>query len=171
MMRLVQKESYPLRPADSLWVLGNYFFNLCLVRGNNAMTLIEAGVSGVADAVIAQLDRLCMAPDYLTVTHPHADHLTGLEAMRERYPRCPRCGGAGSKGVRQSPQSHGEPGQGRPPNVRQAGKPRSDSRTPPGERILLSGGSHHRFQVFILASGIQRPCRFLQFRDPDFHFL
>lgn len=37
-------------------MLGNYFFNLFLVTGQNKSALFETGVSGVVDSVIAQLE-------------------------------------------------------------------------------------------------------------------
>lgn len=72
--------------TDNLWVLGNYYFSIYLVRGRNAAALIEMGVSAIADRVIQQLETLKIAPTYLIIAHPHADHVTGLEALRGRYP-------------------------------------------------------------------------------------
>lgn len=77
--------SFPRKLADGLWVLGNYYFNLYLVKGEQAAALIEAGVSGVVDEVIRQLESLGIRPTFLVVTHPHADHCTGLDGLRERY--------------------------------------------------------------------------------------
>jgi 2-aminobenzoylacetyl-CoA thioesterase len=72
--------------APGLRVLGNYYFNLYLVQGEQASALIEVGVSGVVDEVIRQLDALDAAPSFLVVTHPHADHVTGLAGLQERFP-------------------------------------------------------------------------------------
>ncbi len=77
---------YPQRLGPGLWVVGNPYFNLYLVRGENATALIEVGVSGMADEAIRQIDSLGARPTYLVVTHPHADHVTGLDALREHYP-------------------------------------------------------------------------------------
>jgi glyoxylase-like metal-dependent hydrolase (beta-lactamase superfamily II) len=78
---------FPQMLGPDLWVLGNYFFNLYLVRGERASALVEVGVSAVVDTVIDQLEELEIVPDYLVLTHPHADHFTGLRGLRERYPR------------------------------------------------------------------------------------
>jgi glyoxylase-like metal-dependent hydrolase (beta-lactamase superfamily II) len=83
--------------TEDLWVLGNYYFNMYLVNGRNATALIEMGVSAIADRVIQQLETLDIAPTYLIITHPHADHVTGLEALRERYPDAVVVAGEGAK--------------------------------------------------------------------------
>jgi glyoxylase-like metal-dependent hydrolase (beta-lactamase superfamily II) len=77
---------FPEHLAEGLWVLGNSFFNLYLVRGKTASALIDTGISSMADEVIAQLEKLGVTPDYLIATHPHPDHINGLDALRERYP-------------------------------------------------------------------------------------
>lgn len=87
----------PLALTEDLWVLGNYFFNLYLVRGKNGSALIEAGISAIADRVIGQMESLDISPAYLILTHPHADHVTGLGALRERYPDAVVVAGMGAK--------------------------------------------------------------------------
>jgi glyoxylase-like metal-dependent hydrolase (beta-lactamase superfamily II) len=77
---------FPEHLAEGLWVLGNSFFNLYLVRGKTASALIDTGISSMADEVIAQLEKLGVTPNYLIATHPHPDHINGLDALRERYP-------------------------------------------------------------------------------------
>jgi glyoxylase-like metal-dependent hydrolase (beta-lactamase superfamily II) len=77
---------FPEHLAEGLWLLGNSFFNLYLVRGKTASALIDTGISSMADEVIAQLEKLGVTPDYLIATHPHPDHINGLDALRERYP-------------------------------------------------------------------------------------
>lgn len=77
---------YPGRLADGLWVLGNSYFNLYLVRGTAAAALVDTGISAMADDVIGQLEMLGVAPDHLIVTHPHPDHINGLDALRQRFP-------------------------------------------------------------------------------------
>lgn len=81
------EKRFPALLADNLWVLGNYYFNLYLIRGENASALIEVGISAVTDTVIRQLETLGITPDYLVVTHPHADHITGLPGLSERFPK------------------------------------------------------------------------------------
>jgi len=88
---------YPRRLADGLWVLGNSFFNLYLIRGTAASALVETGISATADAVIAQMEALGARPDYLVVTHPHGDHINGLPALQERYPEARVVVGPGAR--------------------------------------------------------------------------
>jgi glyoxylase-like metal-dependent hydrolase (beta-lactamase superfamily II) len=77
---------FPHEAAPGLWILGNYFFNLYLAQGEQASILIEAGVSAIADSVKDQLEKTAITPTFLVVTHPHADHVTGIDAFREFYP-------------------------------------------------------------------------------------
>jgi 2-aminobenzoylacetyl-CoA thioesterase len=77
---------FPQRLAQGLSVLGNYYFNLYLVQGEQASALIEVGVSGVVDRAIGQLDALGVKPTFLVVTHPHSDHTTGVAGLKERFP-------------------------------------------------------------------------------------
>jgi glyoxylase-like metal-dependent hydrolase (beta-lactamase superfamily II) len=79
-------ETFPEPLADGLRVLGNSFFTLYLVRGKTASALVDTGISATADGVIDQMEKLGVKPDYLVVTHPHPDHITGLDALRQRYP-------------------------------------------------------------------------------------
>jgi len=80
-------DSFPKMLAPGLWVLGNYYFNLYLVKGEQGTAIVEAGVSAVVDDVIAQLQSLKLSPTFLVVTHPHADHVTGLPGLKEKYPQ------------------------------------------------------------------------------------
>jgi len=89
--------SFPARLDEGLWVLGNSFFTLYLVRGKTASALIDTGISAMADGVIGQLERLGVKPDFLIVTHPHPDHINGLDALRERYPEARVVIGTGAR--------------------------------------------------------------------------
>ena len=80
-------ENFPRLLTDGLWVVGNYYFNLYLVKGEQASALIEVGISAVVDDVIRQLDSLGISPTFVVVTHPHTDHVTGLGGLQERYPQ------------------------------------------------------------------------------------
>ena len=88
---------FPERLAEGLWVLGNSFFNLYLVRGKTASALVETGISATADEAIGQLETLGITPDTLIVTHPHGDHINGLPALRQRYPEASVVIGAGAR--------------------------------------------------------------------------
>lgn len=77
---------FPKRLTEKFWMLGNYYFNLYLIKGENSAAIVEMGVSGIVDSVIEQLESLSVQPDYLVVAHPHSDHITGLNGLRERFP-------------------------------------------------------------------------------------
>lgn len=85
-MKRSETDLFPEELAENLWLLGNYCFSLYLIRGRNASALVETGISATGDTVIGQLDALGVSPDYLVVTHPHTDHLTGLTGLCERFP-------------------------------------------------------------------------------------
>jgi glyoxylase-like metal-dependent hydrolase (beta-lactamase superfamily II) len=76
----------PEKLTSNLWLLGTFHFNSYLIAGDKASVLVEASVSAVVDRVITQLESLNISPDFLVLTHPHADHFTGLPALMERYP-------------------------------------------------------------------------------------
>ncbi|MBI9083249.1 MAG: MBL fold metallo-hydrolase [Desulfobacterales bacterium] len=88
---------FPIQLTNNLTVVGNYYFNLYLFRGKSGSALVEMGISAVVDRVIEQLDALGTEPDYLVITHPHSDHITGLAGLMERYPGATVVAGAGAK--------------------------------------------------------------------------
>ena len=98
-------EACPLELDEEIWLLGNYFFNLYLVRGSHACALVEMGVSAVVDAVIGQLEGLGVSPDYLVLTHPHADHITGLPGLMEAYPGAGLVAAEGARVFAQHPKA------------------------------------------------------------------
>ncbi len=88
--------NYPKKLAENLWMLGNYYFNLYLIVGDNYSAIVEMGVSGIVDSVIGQLEYLDVQPDYLIVAHPHADHITGLSGLQEKFPAARVVAGEGA---------------------------------------------------------------------------
>lgn len=78
--------SAPMKLNEHVWCVGNYFYNLYLFRGKDKSALVEVGVSAIVDDAIDHLKELGVSPDYLVVTHPHADHVTGLEGLRQAFP-------------------------------------------------------------------------------------
>ena len=87
---------YPIRLPSRVTVLGNYYINQFLVQGDKKTALFEAGISGMVDTVIHQLEHLGVVPDYLIVSHPHSDHITGLPGLMERFPAAQVVAGAGA---------------------------------------------------------------------------
>ncbi|MCP4720596.1 MAG: MBL fold metallo-hydrolase [Desulfobacteraceae bacterium] len=83
----IPQEKFPMEISPHVKMLGNYFFNLFLVTGQNKSALFESGISGITDSVITQLDSLGICPDYLIPSHPHSDHITGLPGLMERFPK------------------------------------------------------------------------------------
>jgi 2-aminobenzoylacetyl-CoA thioesterase len=88
--------NFPRELAPGLWMLGNYFFNLYLVKGSQASALIEIGVSAIVDEIIRQLKLLEVRPTFLVMTHPHADHVTGLAGLKEKFPQALVVAGEGA---------------------------------------------------------------------------
>ncbi len=86
------------RLCEGIWELGHPLFNAYLVRGADRAALVEVGISAVASRLVGELDALGVAPDLLVVTHPHTDHLSGLGALRERFPGAEVVVGPGAPG-------------------------------------------------------------------------
>jgi glyoxylase-like metal-dependent hydrolase (beta-lactamase superfamily II) len=100
-----EEQRFPKSLAENLWVIGNYFFNLYLVKGERASALIECGVSGMIDSAIHQLGSMSITPDYIVMTHPHADHVSGIEGLRYRYPSVQLVAGRGASEFINHPKS------------------------------------------------------------------
>lgn len=83
----IMEEKFPMQIDENVFVLGNYYFNLYLVVGKKYSVLFEVGVSSIVKSIIKQLETLDIEPDYLIVTHPHSDHITGLPGLLTRYPK------------------------------------------------------------------------------------
>lgn len=101
----IPEQEFPIQIAPGVQVLGNYFFNLFLIRGKEKTALFEVGISGVVDQVIDQLDRLGVSPDYLILSHPHSDHITGLPGLMERFPKAQVLAAQGAEGFVSHPKA------------------------------------------------------------------
>ena len=55
-------DNFPIVLTEDLWVLGNRYFYLYLIKGDNASALIEMGISAITDTVITQLELLNVSP-------------------------------------------------------------------------------------------------------------
>jgi len=96
---------FPVHLSDTITMLGNYFFNLYVIRGNKKTALYECGVTAVIDTVIEQLDELGIQPDYIIPAHPHSDHITGLPGLMNRYPKAEVISGEGSRRFIEHPKA------------------------------------------------------------------
>ncbi len=101
----IPEDRFPMSLGPNVFMLGNYFFNLFLVRGNRGSALFETGISGICDAVITQLDALGTQPDYLIPSHPHTDHITGLPGLAQRFPSAKILTGAGAANFLSHPKA------------------------------------------------------------------
>lgn len=82
--------------APGLWVLGDPYTNVYLARGSSGSALVEVGISAGVDAVLQQLAGLGAEPGAIVVPHPHADHVTGLPGLRQRFPAAEVLAGRGA---------------------------------------------------------------------------
>lgn len=96
---------YPVKINDHLWVLGNDYFHHYLIMGEESSALVEMGISATAGIVVAQLSSFGVEPDYLIVTHPHSDHITGLDYLKNSYPYAAVIAGAGAESFLSHPKA------------------------------------------------------------------
>ena len=89
--RLVEKlPLYPKQLTDRVFLLGNHYVSIYLVKGDRFSILVEAGLSITAPQVIGQLKTLEIDPSslkYLILTHTHADHVMGAPLIKEAFPQ------------------------------------------------------------------------------------
>lgn len=102
-----QKKShrFPHELSTCLHVLGSDAFPIYLVRGNRRSALIEAGISATAGEALDQLGCLEDEPDFVVITHPHGDHLTGLDTIRTRFPAIRVIAGEGAAAFLSHPRA------------------------------------------------------------------
>lgn len=96
---------FPCQVTDNLWILGNGYFHLYLIKGNDACALVETGISATADIVLEQLSSVGAEPDFLIVTHPHSDHVTGLDSLRQAFPQVTVMAGKGAESFLNHPKA------------------------------------------------------------------
>ena len=96
---------YPLSWDKGLFILGHSYFHIYLIRGKNASALVEMGISAMADTIISQLSSLGVTPDYLIVTHPHIDHIGGLDVLRQAFPQSVVMAGQGAAAFLEHPKT------------------------------------------------------------------
>src|SRR5271157_3651451 len=96
---------YPQSVDRRLFILGHPYFHVYLIRGESASALVEMDISATADTVIMQLSSLGVRPDYLIVTHPHSDHIGGLDALRQAFPEAVVMAGRGAAAFLDHPKT------------------------------------------------------------------
>nr|WP_321403677.1 MBL fold metallo-hydrolase [uncultured Desulfobacter sp.] len=101
----IPEDRFPIQVSPHVQVLGNYYFNLMLITGKEKSLLFEAGVSGMVDQVIRQLDDLEICPDMIVVSHPHADHVTGIPGLADRFKHARIIAAAGAKKFMSHPKA------------------------------------------------------------------
>lgn len=92
----IPHHEYPGKLAAGLWVLGNYSFNIYLLKGNEGAALFESGISATVGVIAKQLKKLDAYPDYLVVLHPHPDHINGLPGLHSMFPKAGIIAGPGA---------------------------------------------------------------------------
>ena len=103
--QFIPEDRFPIQVSPHVQVLGNYYFNLMLVTRKEKSLLFEAGVSGMVDQVIRQLDDLGICPDMIVVSHPHADHVTGIPGLADRFKDARIIAAAGAKKFMSHPKA------------------------------------------------------------------
>ena len=96
---------FPSQVTDNLWILGSDDFHLYLIKGSDACALVETGISATADILLEQLSSMRAEPDFLIVTHPHSDHVTGLDSLRQTFSRATVMAGKGAESFLNHPKA------------------------------------------------------------------
>ncbi len=81
--------TYPTQLAERVFLLGNHYVSVYLVKGDRFSVLVEAGLSVTAPQILSQLERLEIDPSslkHLILTHTHADHLMGAPLIQKAFP-------------------------------------------------------------------------------------
>jgi 2-aminobenzoylacetyl-CoA thioesterase len=89
-MTYPKKMTHPRQLTDRVFLLGNHYISIYLVRGDRFSVLVEAGLSVTAPQLVAQLEHLEIDPSslkYLILTHTHADHVMGAPLIKSAFPQ------------------------------------------------------------------------------------
>jgi 2-aminobenzoylacetyl-CoA thioesterase len=82
--------TYPKQLTDRVFLLGNHYVSIYLLKGDRFSVLVEAGLSITAPQVIDQFKSLEIDPlslKYLILTHTHADHVMGAPLIKSAFPQ------------------------------------------------------------------------------------
>lgn len=86
-------------------MLGHNYFQSYLIRGSCACALVEAGIPATADLLLEQLSLIGARPRLLIVTHPHSDHVTGLDRLKKAFPLAAVIAGKGAESFLRHPRA------------------------------------------------------------------
>ena len=81
--------TYPRQLTERVFLLGNHYISVYLIKGDRFSVLVEAGLSVTAPQIVKQLEGLKIDPSnlkYLILTHTHADHVMGAPLIKKAYP-------------------------------------------------------------------------------------
>lgn len=96
---------FPSQVTDNLWILGNEYFHFYLIKGNDTCALVEIGISAMVDILLEHLSSIGAKPDFLIVTHPHSDHVTGLDSLKQAFPKAKVIAGKGAESFLNHPKA------------------------------------------------------------------
>ncbi len=72
---------------EFIYLLGNPYMPVYMVRGKNRIALIDSGVTFIGVIVYQQLMELGIKfPDLIFLTHSHYDHLGGTPFLKKKFP-------------------------------------------------------------------------------------
>lgn|GEM_PF-382414 len=83
------RAGWPRSLTGNVFLLGNRYLSLYLVRGRDGAALIEAGLSATAGQAVEQIEGLGLdlrEVRWLLISHPHPDHCSGAGPLKERLP-------------------------------------------------------------------------------------
>jgi 2-aminobenzoylacetyl-CoA thioesterase len=79
---------FPAKLTEKITLLGTEYFSLYLVEGET-YAIIDGGISGIASALLEQLNQLAVPPEaisHLVILHSHFDHMMAFPTLKEKYP-------------------------------------------------------------------------------------
>lgn len=80
--------TYPRQLTDRVFLLGNPYISVYLIKGDRFSVLVETGLSITAPQIVNQLKTLEVDPSslkYLIITHTHADHVMGAPLIKQAF--------------------------------------------------------------------------------------
>jgi glyoxylase-like metal-dependent hydrolase (beta-lactamase superfamily II) len=131
---------------------GPFSVNAFLVEGDDGLTIVDTGIEGSADTIMAAAEELGYGPDRIAgivVTHCHGDHTGSLAELVRRVggpvymhheDRMLTCAGEGSRPMTPSPGIELPPGMPKGPSLVEPVDPAVVVEVGDGDRVPLAGG-------------------------------